>query len=63
MEDVLRSQVLTLDESKKDLISTIFEKGVELEYSSFYSNSSMAICPRDGCERISYCSCDCNDGW
>lgn len=63
MEGVLKSQILSQDGSKKGLISTIFEKGVELEYANFYNNSSMTLCPRDGCQRISHCSCDCNDGW
>lgn len=33
---------------------------VDLEYSK-RQNISLS-CGNDGCNRISYCSCDCNDG-
>ena len=45
-----------LNELKKLIIT-------ELDLAYDKRQNILLSCSNDGCNRISYCSCDCNDGW
>ena len=36
---------------------------LEKDLGYYKQQNVLSSCTRDGCTRISYCSCDCNDGW
>lgn len=44
---------------KPSLMSMILTE-VDLQY--YNKQNVLLSCSSDGCSRISYCSCDCNDG-
>lgn len=49
------------DISVLELLKSYIISEVDLGYDK--AHNYLLSCPRDGCTRISYCSCDCNDGW
>ena len=44
-----------------ELLKTLILSEIDLGYDK--AHNYLLSCPRDGCQRISHCSCDCNDGW
>ena len=51
--------VFDLSLEKPSLMSLILSE-VDLQY--YNKQNVLLSCSSDGCSRISYCSCDCNDG-